>query len=205
MILDWYRWILGRFGKKNPKRMRLYLFWLVAFVGTLGPWACAKKQDIDRWYDVTFDKQTPTSPTPSPVRDAELCNVESVYDGDTAWLVCAGQREKIRLYCIDAPEMQQPPWGKMSRDYLRSIMPAQIMLERMDTDRYGRTVGRLLTPNGDDANLAMVRTGNAVVYPKYCPRSEGSYYRAERHARDNASGVWSVAGDQSAPWKWRNP
>jgi endonuclease YncB( thermonuclease family) len=78
------------------------------------------------------------------------------------------------------------------------------MLERMDTDRYGRTVGRLLTVAGDDANLAMVHSGNAVVYPKYCPRAEGSYYRAETDARSNNRVVWSMVGDQSAPWRWRN-
>lgn len=75
----------------------------------------------------------------------------------------------------------------------------------MDTDRYGRTVGRLLTLDGDDANLAMVRTGNAVVYPKYCPRAEGGYYRAETDAKSNGGVVWSMIGDQSALWHWRNP
>ena len=189
----------------RTKRSRLYLFWLVAFIGTLGPWACAKQRDIDRWYDVTFKSGTPaTPPSPTAVRKAELCTVESVYDGDTTWLVCAGQREKVRLYCIDAPEMQQPPWGEVSRDHLRSILPAQIMLERVDTDQYDRTVGRLLTLDGDDANLAMVWTGNAVVYPKYCPRAEGSYYRAEADAKSNSRAVWSTVGDQSAPWLWRN-
>lgn len=77
------------------------------------------------------------------------------------------------------------------------------MLERMDTDRYGRTVGRLLTPTGDDANLAMVRSGNAVVYHRYCPRRERSYRRAEDVAKSNNSVVWSITGDQSAPWRWR--
>ena len=78
------------------------------------------------------------------------------------------------------------------------------MVERMDTDRYGRTVGRILTLTGDDANLAMVRTGNAVVYPKYCPRREAGYYRAQEYAKSHMRKVWSIAGDQSAPWLWRS-
>ena len=126
-----------------------------------------------------------------------------MYDGDTVWLVCTGQREKIRLHCIDAPEMQQAPWGKMSRDYLRSIIGTQVQLERVDKDRYGRTVGRLIGNGDRDLNLAMVETGNAVVYPKYCPKSEGGYYSAESGAKSARLVVWSVSGNQSAPWQWR--
>lgn len=130
--------------------------------------------------------------------------VESVYDGDTAWLACTGQREKIRLHCIDAPEMQQAPWGKMSRDYLRSIIGQQVQLERIDTDRYGRTVGRLIDKNNNDLNLSMIQTGHAVIYQKYCPRTESTYYIAEKKAKLKQLTVWSVAGYQSAPWQFRS-
>jgi len=189
----------------NTKKSRLRLFWLVAVFGTIGPWACAKKQNIVQWYDVAFEQSQQGQVASAPVvaRNLVPCNVESVYDGDTAWLVCAGQREKIRLYCIDAPEMQQAPWGKLSRDHLRSIIGTLVRLERVDTDRYGRTVGRLISEGGRDLNLAMVETGNAVVYPKYCPRSEGDYYSAESRAKAAQVVVWSVSGDQSAPWHWR--
>ena len=188
----------------NTKKSRLRLFWFVAVFGTLGPWACAKKQDIGQWYDVTFEQsQQRAASVPVVARNVVPCHVESVYDGDTTWLVCAGQREKIRLHCIDAPEMQQTPWGEMSRDYLRSVIGSQVQLERVGTDRYGRTVGRLIDNSDRDLNLAMVATGNAVVYPRYCPRSESGYYTAEKIAKSGQLAVWSIVGDQSAPWKFR--
>ena len=183
----------------NTKKSRLRLFWLVAVIGTLGPWACAKKQDIGQWYDVTFEQsQQRAASVPVVARNVVPCDVESVYDGGTTWLVCAGQREKIRLHCIDAPEMQQVPWGKVSRDYLRSIIGTQVQLERVDKDRYGRTVGRLIGNGGRDLNLAMVETSNAVVYPKDCPRSEADYYNAEGRAKSARISVWSVSGGNSS-------
>lgn len=132
----------------------------------------------------------------------ELCDVESVYDGDTAWVVCNGQREKLRLYCIDAPEMQQKPWGKQSRDHLRSIIGDTVSVERVDTDRYGRTVARIWADDMD-LNGRMIRDGWAVVYPKYCPLSERTYRSQEVLAQYHSNGVWSADGVQSRPWAWR--
>lgn len=132
----------------------------------------------------------------------ELCDVESVYDGDTAWVVCNGQREKLRLYCIDAPEMQQKPWGRQSRDHLRSIIGDAVSVERMDRDRYGRTVARIWSSNLD-LNGQMIRDGWAVVYGKYCPRSEQNYRIFEVDASRQGRSVWSFEGLQSKPWEWR--
>lgn len=132
----------------------------------------------------------------------ELCDVESVYDGDTAWVVCNGQREKLRLYCIDAPEMQQKPWGKQSRDHLRSIIGDVVSVERVETDRYGRTVARIWS--GDlDLNGQMIRDGWAVVYPDYCPKSESVYRGLEVRAQNRDDGIWVNNGEQTKPWVWR--
>lgn len=132
----------------------------------------------------------------------ELCDVESVYDGDTAWVVCNGQREKLRLYCIDAPEMQQKPWGTQSRDHLRSIIGDTVSVERVEMDRYGRTVARIWS--GDlDLNGQMLRDGWAVVYPKYCPKSESVYRRLEVSAQNRDDGIWVNNGEQTKPWVWR--
>ncbi len=144
-----------------------------------------------------------TVPGNAIVHKAEICAVESVYDGDTIWVSCNGKREKIRLFCIDAPEMQQKPWGEQSRDHLRGLLGPTVGVERLDTDRYGRTVAKLWTGD-DDTTLRMVRDGWAVVYEKYCPRyTEGSYYDWTEHASSARVGVWSEDGLQSEPWTWR--
>ena len=162
------------------RRQRLGMFWVVAFIGLAMPWL------------------------PSFSKTSELsCTVNSVYDGDTMRVTCEGKRIKVRLYCIDAPEVKQRPWGRESRDYLRAITTEQVTVVAHDRDRYGRTVGEVFTGDEDreNLNLAMVWSGNAVVYPKYC--KDRQYYQAEGEAKKLQSGVWEKAGDHQRPWVWR--
>ena len=135
--------------------------------------------------------------------DTETCTVRSIYDGDTMTVKCSGERKKIRLYCIDAPEMKQRPWGKESRDYLRAITPRHVRVVIHKKDRYGRSIGEVWAPEGGESlNLQMVKAGRAVVYRRYC--SDQQYYTAEKHARANRSGVWKKEGDWQKPWNWRH-
>ena len=82
----------------------------------------------------------------------ERCALDHCHDGDTCTLICAGERVKVRLHCIDAPEMKQAPWGKLSRDYLKQRAPAGSVVDlvSMTRDKYGRTVGVVLL---DGVNL----------------------------------------------------
>lgn len=71
-------------------------------------------------------------------------------------------------------------------------------------DRYGRTVGEVFSTNeaGENINLAMIRSGKAAVYPKYC--SERQYYQMEVEAKKTHSGIWEKSGNHQAPWEWRH-
>ena len=141
---------------------------------------------------------------PKPqVGQIRLCDVKRVSDGDTLWVECNGQREKLRLHCIDAPEMGQMPWGERSRDHLSSLIGRQLHIEYRATDKYGRTVAKV-RDGVVDVGARMVLDGFAVVYPKYCPPSETDYYSHERHAKKRHLGLWSQPGLQSTPWVWRH-
>ncbi len=118
------------------------------------------------------------------VGQIRLCDVSRVHDGDTLWIVCHGQSEKLRLHCIDAPEMAQKPWGTRSRDHLSSLIGKQLHVEYRDTDRYGRTVARI-RDGSIDVGASMVLDGFAVVYPKYCPQTERNYYTHEAYAKQH--------------------
>ncbi len=183
-----------------PLESRFARFSFFCVFLTLGPWACAVPEK--RAGDGSVPSNTAAARGGVGAANAELCDVESVYDGDTIWVSCSGEREKVRLYCIDAPEMRQKPWGEQSRDHLRGLLGPRVGVERFDTDRYGRTVAKLWTSD-EDSTARMVNDGWAVVFPRYCPRSEGEYYRAERTAKEDGAGVWSAPGEQSAPWDWR--
>jgi endonuclease YncB( thermonuclease family) len=133
---------------------------------------------------------------------SDECEVIKVYDGDTLTLQCPGRSEltKVRMYCIDTPEIKQTPWGIQARDHLRSIIGKTVQLKEFDKDRYGRIVGEVYS--GDvNLNLAQVKAGKAAVYRSYCKESE--YELAEKQAQTAKSGIWSQPGLQQTPWEWR--
>jgi endonuclease YncB( thermonuclease family) len=132
----------------------------------------------------------------------ERCALDHCHDGDTCTLVCEGARVKVRLHCIDAPEMAQAPWGAKSRDHLRQQVPegAMVELRSVTRDKYGRTVGVLLL-DGVNLNLNQVQAGWAAAYPKYC--AEPVYYQAQDDAQAQRRGIWQQAGAQQRPWEWR--
>lgn len=85
-----------------------------------------------------------------------------VVDGDT--IVMAGER--IRLSGLDCPEMNQPG-GTLAKRALESLLAGRaVTLERLGTDRYGRTVARVYV-NGSDVSCAMIRGGWCRRYERY--------------------------------------
>jgi endonuclease YncB( thermonuclease family) len=138
-----------------------------------------------------------------------VCAVNRVVDGDTLALVCNGKRLKVRLHCIDAPEMGQGPWGRAARAHLADMTPGTVILvpkrtERGYRDRFGRIVGEVLTPDGDRRNLGMAQVvaGQAAVYPRYC--GDDRYFWVQSVAKQAGAGIWRSPGEQQTPWTWRH-
>ena len=99
--------------------------------------------------------------------------IKCCYDGDT----CNTYKgERIRLACIDAPELKGSKANKdaaiASRDHLRSLVEGQkVNIRRITVDRYGRTVAELYR-NGLNVQKELVERGYAKVYQRYayqCP------------------------------------
>ena len=94
--------------------------------------------------------------------------ITSCYDGDTC---TTNVGEKIRLACIDTPELRgkraNPVPAKAARDYLRSVVVGQnVGIRRITTDRYGRTVAELLV-DGSNVQQQLLASGHAKIYWKY--------------------------------------
>ena len=166
-----------------PQHQRIIAYWILAGLGIAAPWMFG--EDISFWTKAEHD-----------------CVLSSIYDGDTVRAVCGGEKTKIRFYCLDAPEMQQAPWGRESRDHLRTLVPRRFRLIEHTTDRYGRTVGELMSADDSSINLAMVQAGMAAVYPKYC--SERRFFAAQQAAKLAAVGIWSRPGLHQRPWEQRH-
>ncbi|MDX1344546.1 MAG: thermonuclease family protein [Sedimenticolaceae bacterium] len=131
------------------------------------------------------------------------CTVRSVLDGDSVTLVCDGERRQVRLYCIDAPEKEQRPWGDESRSALRSLLRRndRVRVRIHDIDSYGRQVAEILH-NGENINLRMVMDGHAAVYRRYCKLP--AFHEAEAVARERGLGIWQKKGLHQTPWRWRH-
>jgi endonuclease YncB( thermonuclease family) len=136
---------------------------------------------------------------------ANAATVLSVGDGDSLRLRRGDTQLKVRLACIDAPELRQRPEGEWARQALQALLPvgSGVAVRRLATDRYGREVVEL-SHRGRNVNQALVARGAAFVYWAYirgCDRQ--TYGRLETQARLQRLGVWASPGGLLRPWELR--
>ena len=86
--------------------------------------------------------------------------IRNCYDGDTC---TSSTGEKIRLACIDTPELQgaraDPIPAKAARDYLNGLVAGEeVSIRRITKDRYGRTVAEI---SKDGINIQNDSSGKA--------------------------------------------
>ena len=92
-------------------------------------------------------------------------------NGDTQLTCRSNTGEKIRLACIDTPELRgkraNPVPAKAARDYLRALVVGRdVGIRRITKDRYGRTVAELFV-DGSNVQQQLVAAGHADIYWKY--------------------------------------
>ncbi|MEL6426822.1 MAG: thermonuclease family protein [Pseudomonadota bacterium] len=96
--------------------------------------------------------------------------VARVIDGDTITFKQFDLR--IRLFGIDAPEMDEPG-GEAARDFLKSLISTgDLLSDFIEEDRFDRLVARLYLPNGQDVSALMIEAGHAVEFCLY----SGNHY-----------------------------
>lgn len=127
-------------------------------------------------------------------------SVVGVADGDTLTiLVNEHEQIKVRLAEIDAPEKAQP-FGQRSKQSLSDLcFGKDAVLQKTDTDRYGRTVAKVHCA-GIDANAKQIRVGLAWAYRKYL--HDQSFLNLESEARTAKRGLW-IDSDPVPPWEYR--
>lgn len=126
--------------------------------------------------------------------------VISVADGDTITILSADNTQyKIRLHQIDAPEKGQGFGSASKKSLSNMVYKKEVTIEKVDTDKYGRIVGKVLL-DGEDINLKQVQSGMAWVYKEYA--RDQSYFDAETTAKNGRSGLWDNP-NAVAPWEFR--
>lgn len=92
-----------------------------------------------------------------------------VWDGDSIRLGLTSEAEAVRIFNIDAPEIEgqcayESDLAQRSKHRLAELMAGQrIEINRQGIDRYGRTLAAV-TINGVDAGNVLVREGLARTW-----------------------------------------
>jgi endonuclease YncB( thermonuclease family) len=124
-----------------------------------------------------------------------------VIDGDT---LRVGE-VRVRLSGVDAPELSQRcgpdgrkvACGAMAADWLRRrIEGRSIACERVDTDRYGRSVA-VCRLGEEDIAAVLVEAGWATAYRRYSL----AYIRLEDRARTARRGIWALGFEPPADYR----
>jgi endonuclease YncB( thermonuclease family) len=104
-------------------------------------------------------------------------------------LTDTGERVKIRLYGIDAPEKGQD-FGNKARLYLNDLCYGKtVKVEEKGVDLYNRVLGVVYT-NGLNLNQEMVKNGLAWYYDYYVKDSH--LEELEQAARKQKLNIWSM-------------
>lgn len=155
--------------------------------------------------------------TASAMEPPKLLNgtVIEISDGNTIAVKSDGTDIRIRLFGIDAPEIQSSkgkdgkrprlgqPHGEEARTALaKKLLNRTVQLEVLDVDRKKRPVA-IVRLDGRDINLEMLAEGHAWVYRKYLDtRHSPAYLNAEENARMTKLGLWAQK-DPHPPWEFR--
>ena len=99
--------------------------------------------------------------------------IKSCYDGDTCTAVTG---EKIRLACIDTPELKGKNANKIpaekARDFLNQLVAnKKVSIKRITKDRYGRTVAEIYK-DGTNIQELIVKKGYGKIYKRYSYQCE---------------------------------
>jgi endonuclease YncB( thermonuclease family) len=159
--------------------------------------------------------------TPSVVLAVTLeGKVIKVADGDTITIEdYQGNKHRIRLMGIDAPEKDQPYGDVATQSLAKLVSGKTVTIEYEKLDRYKRIIGKVLVdPPGEvfcmaldcvkkvDAGLEQIRKGLAWHYKKYQGEQSvddrRAYGEAEVEAREKLLGLWKDS-EPIAPWEWR--
>jgi endonuclease YncB( thermonuclease family) len=126
--------------------------------------------------------------------------VVAVHDGDTITVMRSGKGERVRLYGVDCPELSQP-YGRNAKHFSSEHCFGKVVTVKVtDHDRYGRTVGEVILPDGSSLNRELVKAGLAWWYYQYC--NDRSLGQLEEEARREKRGLWAGKNPQP-PWDYR--
>jgi len=137
--------------------------------------------------------------------------VSKIYDGDTIVVGRGWRRTTIRLIGVDTPETVHPDkpvqfYGPEASDFTkRSLLGKWVRLEfdapnrpGGNIDHYGRTLAYVITEDGKNFDLELVRLGYGRAYTRFPFKHMNEFKAVERSTRARGLGMWSR--EKKAAW-----
>ena len=116
--------------------------------------------------------------------------VIGIADGDTITVLHDGVSERVRLHGIDCPEKTQA-FYKAAKEYAAERAFQKTVTVRIKgRDRWKRTIGEVVLPDGRLLNHELVRAGLAWWFRKYADGDE-ELQVLEDEARAAMRGLWA--------------
>jgi micrococcal nuclease len=127
--------------------------------------------------------------------------VVSVLDGDTIEVLNGHHTERICLSGIDCPEKGQA-FGQRAKQAASALaFGKDVTIQAHGHDKYKRTLGNVILPDGMNLNQALGKQGWCWWYRKYAP-GDTVLEGLEHIAREAGIGLW-VDPQPVPPWEWR--
>lgn len=134
-----------------------------------------------------------------PFQTSYAAHVVGVADGDTITVLRGNEQIRIRLEGIDAPERGDDYSDRAKRFLSSLVFGKDVVIRPHDTDRYGRTVARVIVGE-TDTSVALIEQGLAWHYTQYS--DDEKLAEAQRVARTAGVNIWSLP-NPVPPWERR--
>jgi endonuclease YncB( thermonuclease family) len=126
--------------------------------------------------------------------------VVGVLDGDSIRVMHNGKAEQVRLQGIDCPEKKQA-FGTTAKQFTSEMVFGKgVTVKETGRDRYGRTLGDVVLPDGRNLNHEILKAGYAWWYRQYS--KDARLGDMEDEARLARRGLWAES-EPVPPWEWR--
>jgi micrococcal nuclease len=109
--------------------------------------------------------------------------------------------ERIRLSGIDCPEKGQAYGNNAKPAASELAFGKDVTIQTHDYDKYTRTLGDVILPDGMNLNQELVKQGWCWWYRKYAP-GDTLLEGLAHDAREARKGLWADP-QPVPPWEWR--
>lgn len=131
---------------------------------------------------------------------ADPYKVLNIVDGDTIDILYKGQKERVRLLCVDTPESVHPDqsrnteMGLKASEYTKSRLTGKTVdleFESKLRGKYDRLLAYVIF-DGKNFNVELVQKGWSPYYTKYgnSEKHHDTFLAAEKEAKANGLNIW---------------